>query len=340
MARSRSRSARRYETLWDEMRASGYVRVRVDGADLLARRAADDRPPPQAPRRSGRRPRRRSAPTPARRIADSVENALSLGKGVMHVAYRRRRRARAASGRSTVHSQHFACDRCGRSFEPLTPHNFSFNSSLGWCPACEGLGTQTGANPAALLRDPKLTLAEGAVGALARRADSQVFAAMLAALVRAHRHSDRRAVRPARRQAPPADHARHGRAVVRRRASPPAASSASRDAMPPSSASSTRGSIRRWKKRRTVARLPQPAGTPGRRGGVLGLRRQPAARRRGGRAAARPDDRRDLPPAAGPAARASSRRGSSTPPSGRSPASCCARSATGCSSSSTSGWTT
>ena len=62
-----------------------------------------------------------------------------------------------------VHSQHFACDRCGRSFEPLSPHNFSFNSSLGWCPACEGLGVQTGANPAALLRDPKLTLAEGAV---------------------------------------------------------------------------------------------------------------------------------------------------------------------------------
>ena len=66
--------------------------------------------------------------------------------------------------RTEIHSQHFACDRCGRSFEPLTPHSFSFNSPLGWCPACEGLGVQTGANPAALLRDPKLTLAEGAVG--------------------------------------------------------------------------------------------------------------------------------------------------------------------------------
>ena len=45
----------------------------------------------------------------------------------------------------------------------LGPHNFSFNSALGWCPACEGLGTQTGANPAALLRDPKLSLADGAL---------------------------------------------------------------------------------------------------------------------------------------------------------------------------------
>ena len=47
------------------------------------------------------------------------------------------------------YSQHFACDRCGRSFEPLNPHHFSFNSPLGWCPTCEGLGVQKGANPAA-----------------------------------------------------------------------------------------------------------------------------------------------------------------------------------------------
>ena len=51
------------------------------------------------------------------------------------------------------HSQHRVCESCGRSFEALAPHQFSFNSALGWCPACEGLGTQTGANPAALIRD-------------------------------------------------------------------------------------------------------------------------------------------------------------------------------------------
>ena len=55
-------------------------------------------------------------------------------------------------------SQHFACDRCGRSFEPLNPHHFSFNSPLGWCPTCEGLGVQKGANPAVLIRDPRLSL--------------------------------------------------------------------------------------------------------------------------------------------------------------------------------------
>ena len=43
-------------------------------------------------------------------------------------------------------SQHLACDNCGRSYEALNPHNFSFNSPLGWCPSCEGLGVQHGAN--------------------------------------------------------------------------------------------------------------------------------------------------------------------------------------------------
>ena len=64
---------------------------------------------------------------------------------------------------SQIFSQHLACEQCGQGFERLTPHNFSFNSSLGWCSACDGLGTQTGANPTALLKDKKLTLEQGAL---------------------------------------------------------------------------------------------------------------------------------------------------------------------------------
>ncbi|HTM53553.1 MAG TPA: excinuclease ABC subunit UvrA [Pirellulales bacterium] len=169
----------KYENLWDEIRALGYVRMRIDGET----HSVDQ--PPQIDRRRKHlvevvidrvtvRPEGRS------RLADSIENALALGKGVMHVAYVD---SEAPEGRwrTDIHSQHFACDRCGRSFERLTPHSFSFNSSLGWCTACEGLGTQTGANPAAMLRDPKLTLAQGAVG-LWPAAGSQLFGLMLSAL--------------------------------------------------------------------------------------------------------------------------------------------------------------
>ncbi|MBN1395554.1 MAG: excinuclease ABC subunit UvrA, partial [Pirellulales bacterium] len=176
------RPGENYETLWEETRASGYARVRVDGQTY----SIDS--PPRIDRRDRHevevvvdrltvRPQARS------RVADSVENALSLGRGVLRAVVADQQRPEPQWTVET-HSQHFVCDRCGRSFEPLSPHNFSFNSALGWCAACEGLGTQTGANPAALLRDPKLTLAQGAV-ALWPAADKRMFAAMLSAFSQA-----------------------------------------------------------------------------------------------------------------------------------------------------------
>src|SRR5262249_2482588 len=116
------------------------------------------------------------------RIAGTIENALALGKGVMHVA-RVQEDVPEQRWETIVYSQHLACRKCGRSFEPLTPHSFSFNSPLGWCKTCEGLGVQIGANPAALLRDPKLTLAEGVLD-LWPNLELPLAKAMLAALSR------------------------------------------------------------------------------------------------------------------------------------------------------------
>ncbi|MEX2093173.1 MAG: excinuclease ABC subunit UvrA, partial [Pirellulales bacterium] len=150
-----------YETLWESLRGAGYVRVRIDGEThsldtlpVIDRRRKHlvevviDRIVVHRDQRS--------------RIAGSIENALALGKGVVHVAHPHDN-VPEPRWPVRVHSQHLACEECGCSFDTLNPHNFSFNSSLGWCPACEGLGAQIGANPAALLRDPKLTLAKGAL---------------------------------------------------------------------------------------------------------------------------------------------------------------------------------
>jgi excinuclease ABC subunit A len=119
------------------------------------------------------------------RIAEAVEAALGLGRGVMFAVYPDPNKPEAKWA-VRVHSQHLTCESCGRSFEPLTPHNFSFNSSLGWCGACEGLGTQTGANPAALLRDEELSLAQGAV-LLWPSLNNDLARAMLTALAK---HTD------------------------------------------------------------------------------------------------------------------------------------------------------
>jgi excinuclease ABC subunit A len=150
-----------YEALWESLRGGGYVRVRIDGeTHSLDKTPTIDRRRKHAVEVVVDRIVVRS--DARSRIAGSIENALALGKGVVHVAHpvddvpEQRWPVR-------IHSQHLACEQCGRSFDTLGPHNFSFNSSLGWCPACEGLGTQIGANPAALLRDASLTLAKGAL---------------------------------------------------------------------------------------------------------------------------------------------------------------------------------
>jgi len=151
----------KYETHWDDLRSRGYQRIRVNGQTY----SLDD--PPKIDRRRKHEvdvviDRIVIRAESRGRIADSVEGALSLGQGVLRVATALDDVAEAKWPVQT-HSQHLACDHCGRSFEPLTPHHFSFNSPLGWCESCEGLGVQTGANPAALIHDPRMSLAEGAV---------------------------------------------------------------------------------------------------------------------------------------------------------------------------------
>jgi excinuclease ABC subunit A len=65
----------------------------------------------------------------ARRI---IDEALDVGRGVLF--------ALDDEGRETVHSITRSCGRCGQSFEPLDPRQFSYNSSQGWCPHCRGFG--------------------------------------------------------------------------------------------------------------------------------------------------------------------------------------------------------
>jgi excinuclease ABC subunit A len=150
-----------YAALWDEIRALGFTRIRVDG------QTHNVETPPDIDRRRRHQvevvvDRLLVRPDSRSRIADSVETALAMGKGVVQTAHVKEE-IPEERWPVDIHSQHLACGQCGRSFEPLTPHSFSFNSYLGWCPACEGLGFQRGANATALLRDAKRTLADEAL---------------------------------------------------------------------------------------------------------------------------------------------------------------------------------
>jgi excinuclease ABC subunit A len=87
------------------------------------------------------------------RIAESVELALREGKGEM--------RAEREKGAPLAFSE--ARTHCGVSFPALSPQSFSFNSPLGMCSACNGLGTRLEVDPQLVIPDPSLSMRGGAI---------------------------------------------------------------------------------------------------------------------------------------------------------------------------------
>ncbi len=166
---------------WQTLRASGYARVRIDGetVELDAAKPLDSRRVQSVAVVVDRITIRDEEQS---RISDSVEQALSLGVGMIEIAIADSDRPEP-EWETIRHSQHLVCSCCGRSFQQLTPHHFSFNSAIGWCPGCQGLGTQTGTNPAALMGTPRQTLGDGAA-LLWPKTDQAVSRWMLQALSR------------------------------------------------------------------------------------------------------------------------------------------------------------
>jgi excinuclease ABC subunit A len=80
-----------------------------------------------------RRPsKKQSANDSSRRRLQLIEEALKLGNGTLYALDNRKQ--------LTVHSTERACPKCSKSFAPLDPKNFSYNSAQGWCPKCRGFG--------------------------------------------------------------------------------------------------------------------------------------------------------------------------------------------------------
>jgi excinuclease ABC subunit A len=154
------------EALFASLRAAGHVRVRIDGRTMRL----DEKPSLDRKRKSRIEiviDRVTADPESRSRLAQSVEAAFAAGGGTMLVA----RCADGHDGKALdepdwpveVLSRRLACPECGRGFKPLEPRQFSFNSPLGWCPSCDGLGTRTGIDRGALVRDASRSLADGAL---------------------------------------------------------------------------------------------------------------------------------------------------------------------------------
>ena len=91
------------------------------------------------------------------RLTDSIETALKIGNGVVIVA------PGEDPAQDLVFSSQFACVKCGISLPEIEPRSFSFNNPQGACPNCHGLGVKLDVEPALVVPDESLSLAQGAI---------------------------------------------------------------------------------------------------------------------------------------------------------------------------------
>ncbi len=92
----------------------------------------------------------------AQRLADSLEVAGRVGKGLIRILY-------AEDGREELLSQNYSCPDCGISISEVTPRLFSFNSPYGACQGCSGLGVLLEVDPAKVIPDEDKSIDEGAI---------------------------------------------------------------------------------------------------------------------------------------------------------------------------------
>ncbi len=169
--------------LIEELRAQGFVRLRIDGEvheiDRLPRLDRNrkhtieiviDRLKVERPAGAGEGARQR--------LAESFETALRHADG-------RALAVEMDGGAEHLFSSKFACPICSFSIPELEPRLFSFNNPMGACPRCDGLGEITFFDPRRVVAFPHLSLAGGAIRGWDRR--NQFYFSMLACLAQHYR---------------------------------------------------------------------------------------------------------------------------------------------------------
>jgi len=141
-----------------ELRSEGFTRVKVDGElrQLEEEIVLDKKYKHDISVVVDRLVMR---PELRKRLADSVETAVSLADGILEVETV----PRDGEPEIFTYSERFACLHCGISMPELEPRSFSFNAPHGACPRCTGLGSMMEIDPDLVVPDTSLSINEGAI---------------------------------------------------------------------------------------------------------------------------------------------------------------------------------
>ena len=147
-----------HHTLLDKILAQGYIRVRINGEFYNL-----DEDYPELDRYKKHnievvvdrfKPKKDSE----QRIAESLETALDLGNGIIKLA-----NMNDEGAKDTLFSSKHACPLCNFALKELSPRIFSFNSPLGACSSCDGLGVKEFFDEKKVIVDKALSLKAGAI---------------------------------------------------------------------------------------------------------------------------------------------------------------------------------
>ncbi len=161
-----------YRELFDSIRRKGFIHVRVDG-ELI------ELPPSYKVDRYKKhtievvvdrlKVKEETSESDETRLRRTVVAAFRQGGGVISVLD-------ADNGHERYYSKHLMCPVTGISYPDPSPHDFSFNSSQGACPHCNGLGTINDIDIKKVIPDSKLTIRKGAIAPIGKFKKSLVFA--------------------------------------------------------------------------------------------------------------------------------------------------------------------
>lgn len=156
-----------YRELFEQVRKQGYLKVRIDGEiqDLKERMQVDrykihdielviDRIQVQEDART--------------RISQSVQKALTMGKGLLFIMDH-------DTNKVSQYSKQLMCEDTGLSYEEPSPNTFSFNSPYGACPRCKGLGTIYQINMDEIIPDYSISITDGGLKPLGEARDTFTF---------------------------------------------------------------------------------------------------------------------------------------------------------------------
>ena len=155
MARKADNRKGEYREVFEEARKAGFVRARING---VIQRLEDVTALDKKKKHTIEIviDRLTIDPGDRARLTDSVEAAVKAGSGSVIVAVEGEARERA-------YSEARACPDCGVGLPELSPQSFSFNSPLGMCVDCNGLGSSLEVDPELVVPNTELSINEGAI---------------------------------------------------------------------------------------------------------------------------------------------------------------------------------